>query len=416
MAKGNNPKIEIIGEKIPLLPVGNHLVYGTFFGPITELDFRDANIPELQFGQTPQEREVVRRLLKRSCEQKYDKTLEAVAQEIMQAETTFNLEEYTLSTSAMGARSAIASVLTKLVQGKRNIVLYASPNWIFEQVISTVPDARGGSFYANSGDSFVQACEDIGKEVGDKIAAVIIVDPANPRGYRLSRQHTQYLEELAEKNGYSLVFDDVFRGLQVKESKDTAAMHTKNSIIIETTSKRFGARGAGVTWTLVPKRKNIELEETIHCEGCKNTAAYLTDALFSLGYGERVQAWIRANAQAFMAGYKDAFDGPVFGSFVQAFPESPILTLEGITDFNLMWGSDTLRRAAAGAVAITSGLDWIKDITGKMIDPRKYREELVEGLSYVRICPTKESPDRCYLGGFLLGQSVASRAKTIEKL
>ncbi len=403
-------------QQITEQPVASHLPYGTFFGPRVQLDFYDANIPRLPFGINEQEREVVRTLAGDPCRFKGDKTAEDVARQILSQETALDLSNYSLSVSALGARTAIASVLRKLVTGKRNLVAYASPNWVFEKVVAEVPNARYLSFYANSGDSFVQRCEIIAKNVGDKMAAVIVVDPANPLGYRLSKEQTHYLERVAEKHGFPLIFDDAFRGLQAKGQKDTAAMHTRNSIIVETTSKRFGARGAGVTWTLIPRDHKIELEETIACTGCKSTAGYLTDALYTTGYGERVQSWVRGNAEAFMLGYRDGFGAsPVFGTLRHAFPEMPIITLHGMLTPDFRWNAELLAAQAEPNIGITSGTNWIKDQKEKMGDIPRNREEICEGVSYVRICPTKEPPDRSYLAGRFLAEIVASREKILEQ-
>ena len=57
----------------------------------------------------------------------------------------------------------------------------------------------------------------------------------------------------------------------------------------------------------------------------------------------------------------------------------------------------------------------IKEEQGKLNNLSDNKEEILEGVSYVRICPTKEPPDRSYLAGKFLGKIVASREKILAQ-
>lgn len=393
-----------------------HLPYGHFEEPSGGFDFRDANIPQIDFGSTPQELAALDSMYRAyaGCETKYPRSLDEVAREILGAETTFDLSRYNLHTSVTGARPAIIQTLSHLVKSDRPLVAYASPNWMFDEIVARVPHAIGKPFFAFSGDSFVEGFERLPNK--NKTAALIIVDPANPLGYRLSKQHVERIEEIAGHYGIVPVFDDVFRGMQDEGQRHSSSEFSSNSVVVETTSKRLGIRGVGATWTLIPTGLDIPREGPFksECEGCDRLAAMVVENLYRTGYGEEISNFVAANARAFTSGVASKL-GPDYagGRFVHAFDGMPIMTYhfpEALRFTKLEEGAEY------GAVlqeltGVTPGFTWA--CAGSQSENRRKisKEEINLALSFVRICPTKETSQRSYLAGKLFGTIIA---KTIE--
>jgi len=412
-------------ESQPNHLAGKHLPYGSLFGFDYGFNFMDANIGFLDFGINTHELEAIRKLRvmqQKGCDAESKITLEEIAAKILRDETTFDLSQYNISTSTKGAREAIITALETIVTPQKPFVMYASPNWIFDGIVGSVKEARIVETFIPTADDFVEKFEFISTRI--PLCAVILVDPANPLGYRFSKRHIERIEKVAEEQGIIPLFDDVFRGLQEKGKRHSSSEYSHRSIIIETTSKRFGARGLGVTWTLTPKELNLKLtakEES--CLGCSSLAASVTQSLYETKYGERIQAYITANADAFKQGFYDSFTADnligtkkTIGRFVHAFESMPFmtyhfeevepeLTINLVRDLKEIYG-----------LRITQGFDWICQIREK---EKAIKEGKVTSLiereasfasSYVRICPTKETPERSYIAGNQLGTTMQELA------
>lgn len=384
-----------------IISAGNHLQYGTPFGYKTELDFLDANIGLIPFGINDTELshlERIARVIDQGCKATSEKPLEEVAMQILEDETNLNLANYNLRVSAGGARGAIATVINNVTTRKKPLVVYSSPNWIFDNLVTNLTKAQPCSFHATTADEFIERFE---QGANDNVAAVILVDPANPIGYRFSREHIERIEQVSEQYGIVPIFDDVFRGMQKEGERYSSSEHSHNSVIVETTSKRFGARGIGATWTLIPKTIGFTPDISVSCQGCENIAATITQALYETGYGERIRQFITNNSKAFLKGfYTESKSMP--GEFRQAFESMPIMTYH--FQPNDKFNSLTLRQFLREQVLITSGIDWICQTN------IQDQERALHGISYVRICPTKETPDRAYIAGIIVSEAVRTLA------
>ncbi len=397
------------------LRAGPHLTYGSLIGPSTGYNFLDANVGFLPFGRDLAELESLFKMnlvAQEGCNARAAFNLEDVAREIVGRETDLDLSLYDVHTSTDGARGAISRILEARVTTEKPLVGFASPAWIFDSVVGKIPGAGSVAISACTADELVYALEN--DEVTSKLAAVLLVDPSNPLPYRFTREHIERLDELSDGGSkFSLIFDDVFRGLQGQGRMHSASRYSSGGIIVETTSKRFGARGLGATWTLVPKRLKIDLGQSFEdeCKGCASIAAVVTRELDEQIHNYTVQETLIARTNAFIAGYGRSFGtNEPYGQFWNAFDGMPIL-------IHMFEGSGPIVsskvKAAALEIAdvrVTSGLDWMVGAEGKLVDFEQgndtHRAEIEQGASYIRICPTKEPVDRAFVGGFWYGKAV----------
>lgn len=391
-----------------------HLPYGGFEEHALPFNFLDANVNHVAFGSTPEELEVLGEIYRTydSCKTEYPKSLDDVARGIVQAETGFNLDSYDFYTSVTGARYAIGQTLSHLVTSDKPFVAYASPNWIFDSVVASVRSAAGFPFFAFSGDSFVGHFEELPEK--DRIAALIVVDPANPLGYRLSQRNVSQMEEVAQEHGIVPIFDDVFRGMQRPGERHSASEFSKKSVVVETTSKRFGIRGIGTTWTLIPKELDIPREGIFRslCKGCDNVAAMVTEGLYKAGYDSRISDFVASNARAFMAGVADKVGKDYGGGkFVHAFDGMPLMTYHFPSSFKFNRPEDRVNYALAlqQLTGTTPGFSWFCTGTSSLEKRRPTPSEAELCASFMRICPTKETPHRSYLAGTLFGDVIRGK-------
>jgi len=403
MSQDKNLK-DLLEELTPReIAAGQHLNYSSFFGVNRVLNFADANIPSLLFGMTPEERAFLKEISEahlKGCDFRSRLRLEDIGRQVYSDETDLDLSRFDFYGHTNGARDAIQKVVARLGEKKPGFVFYASPNWVFDKVLAGVhPNITLGNFFADSGDSFIASLEEVTKYLKDKLLAIVIVDPANPLGYSLSQEHIERINKIQRKYGTVPIFDDVFRGLREPSERHSSSRFAENPIIVETTSKRFGARGLGVTWTLIPKDLGLGVipELNPECEGCSSKAAVVANALYQTKYHDRVREWIINNSAAFQAGYTDAFNGRPFGTFRQAFPGMPIMTFYFQPTDRIF--SPAIRNRVAPDLYLSSGIDWICNFDHKASNKENHILELAQGLSYVRICPTKEDPSRSYIGG-----------------
>jgi aspartate/methionine/tyrosine aminotransferase len=380
----------------------NHMPYGMFTNIFDGINLIDANTPWLSFGINEKELKYLEQITMawlQDCKARTGVSLEEVARQIISDETEIDLGKYDMKLSANGARGAIVEVVKSAISKEKPFVAYASPNWIFDKIIGEIKGAQICTFHGTNAGEFVDGFEGFAME---ELAALIIVDPANPVGYRLEEAHIRHIEDLAEQYGITVIYDDVFRGLQAHGGRISISEKSRNSVIVETTSKRFGPRGLGATWTLIPKGMRITPNITIGCEGCESIVGLITKALYETGYGERMRKMIMENSEALYAGMRDIFSGEPIGDLHQAFDGMPVITY--YLPQNVL-SHDLAMRLSQSQVLVKSGVDFICEFE-KIPEGDLNNERILHGLSYIRMCPTKVSADQAYLGGVMIASFV----------
>ena len=66
--------------------------------------------------------------------------------------------------------------------------MYSSPNWVFDNVLKQNPFLNTVSFHAITSDEFVS---EFARLATKDVAALIIVDPSNPLGFRLDQKQVE---------------------------------------------------------------------------------------------------------------------------------------------------------------------------------------------------------------------------------
>lgn len=374
-----------------LLP---HLNYSPAIDLELNMSFRDASVHYVPLGENEAELDVLERITlanQTKCSTEQEITLDEAASFILETETNLDLSQYDLYTDCGGARNSIAEVIKAKAGffGGRKVA-FSSPNWMFDRIITEIGGVEPVSFFARTADEFV---ERYSSQVDSSYAAVILVDPSNPLGFTMTPEHIAEIEKVSEKYNITPIFDDIFRGLQKRGDRKSASLYSNNSVIVESTSKRFGQRGVGATWTLVPKDVKLKPKIGIPCKGCDAAAGMIVFSLYKCGYDDKVANHISNNAEAFRRGFH-LYVEPEKGQFKQAFPSMPLMTYHSN---NPEFDSLEIAQKGAGIVNINPGIAMTAE--GGMLN----LEERAFAKTYMRICPTQTTPDKAYQAGSLLG-------------
>jgi aspartate/methionine/tyrosine aminotransferase len=87
---------------------------------------------------------------------------------------------------------------------------------------------------------------------------LILVDPANPLIFRLSKDATKEVDRIALKEGIEIIVDDVLRGTLPIGERESAARLLSRPYVVEGFSKRFGEYPFGtISYVLVPEDDKI---------------------------------------------------------------------------------------------------------------------------------------------------------------
>jgi aspartate/methionine/tyrosine aminotransferase len=382
----------------PADTIESHLVYGDFFAPSGDvIEMHNANPVHHEFPY-PQWLVQIYHALQAPCEADTGYSLSQEAVSILAAETQIDLSRYDIYTSSIGVQGALAKVIGHLTAGDRKQVVIASPNWNFDELIARVPGAVTRTFFAADAAAFTSG---LAANLDDRVAAAIIVDPSNPMGYRLDRAQVAALEEAAGSAGAVLIFDDVYRGAQAAGQMQTASRYSGSSVIIESTTKRFGARGMGAAWTLIPKGLGIKVDGlALDCKGCDSALGLITHALYTTGYGEIIRQGNMLNTKMFTEGFSQAMEGMQYGRFNIPFEGSPYFTYE--FKMNKQINSFTLAAMFERFHAsVPPGAHWLK-IPDRELEPA----EAELGLSMLRIAVPRITPDQAHMMGYALGNIV----------
>ena len=102
--------------------------------------------------------------------------------------------------------------------------------------------------------------ENINEKINSKTKAILLCNPSNPTGYVYSKKEIITLCELAVKHNIFLVVDEVYREFIYTDTKHYSVIQYfrsgKNSVMIDSVSKRYSLCGARVG-CIVTKNKKL---------------------------------------------------------------------------------------------------------------------------------------------------------------
>jgi aspartate/methionine/tyrosine aminotransferase len=97
------------------------------------------------------------------------------------------------------------------------------------------------------------AIEAAEREVGIRVAGVLIASPANPTGAVHSRQAIAELDAWCTDRGVAFISDEIYHGLTWSGEETTALSVSDNAVVINSFSKYFCMTGWRIGWMVLPE-------------------------------------------------------------------------------------------------------------------------------------------------------------------
>lgn len=151
------------------------------------------------------------------------------------------------------ARGSIDYVLSRIV-GQDGSVALPLPNWMFWDNLRGVQREEYylDCFLALDSDQLVENYKTLVRQ--HKFDALLLVHPSNPLGYKLTPEILKELDQISEREGITIVVDDLLRGNQPEGDRETIAASLSRPYLVEGFSHRFGAIPLGsFSYVLVPE-------------------------------------------------------------------------------------------------------------------------------------------------------------------
>ncbi len=165
-----------------------------------------------------------------------------------------------MHTSARGAIDYTFSQILK--KGEQAII--PVPNWTFWHHLEGYKKKDYGFKYFNASDPDLLVDGFRKAASKRKAKAMILVDPSNPLGYRLTQDVCQEIDSIAEKEGITVVVDDLLRGNQPVGSRESIAAYFSRPYVVEGFSHRFGENPlSNISYIIVPEGNNTVQSEKI---------------------------------------------------------------------------------------------------------------------------------------------------------
>jgi len=191
----------------------------------------------------------------------------------------------------------------KVVTGNKPIALPV-PNWHFWEMAEDMKHDFN-YFKARNETELVEGFEEIARQ--GKVGSLILVDPAVPLMYRISKPAAERIGEIARKYKVSIIVDDVLRGTKPLGERDSLASWFEEAYVVEGFSKRFGedCRLANYSFILSPKGRKLAIDQDKRLDEITSLAAG-TVLYDGLAYGSSpALEELRKRNQAFDRGLRE---------------------------------------------------------------------------------------------------------------
>jgi aspartate/methionine/tyrosine aminotransferase len=188
---------------------------------------------------------------------------ETTIMQIHEEETSLRPSEDRIRPMHTSARGAIDYTFSQILK-KGEQAIIPVPNWTFWHHLEGYKKKDYGFRYFNASDPD-QLVEGFRKAASKRKAkAMILVDPSNPLGYRLTQDVCLEIDSIAEKEGITVVVDDLLRGNQPVGSRESIAAYFSRPYVVEGFSHRFGENPLGnISYIIVPEGNNTVQSEKI---------------------------------------------------------------------------------------------------------------------------------------------------------
>ena len=204
--------------------------------------------------------------------------------------------------------------------------------------------------------TFAQRFQPLPSDVAEHdLDGLIVASPANPTGTMLDQDGLAALAQACQKQGASLISDEIYHGIDYDTAPVTALQVTDDVYVVNSFSKYFSMTGWRVGWMIVPEDHVRQVERLAQnmfiCapHAAQRLALHAMDCTAEL---EANKAVYKANRDLMIAGLRAA------GLSRFAPPDGAFYVYVDVSDYTddaLGFAAEILEKAG---VAVTPGLDF----------------------------------------------------------
>lgn len=132
-------------------------------------------------------------------------------------------------------------------------LIMADPGYPCNRNFARFVEARAAMVPVDADSGYQLTAEHVAKAWGEKSTGVLLASPANPTGTLVGEEQLKAIYQQVEKNGGSLVVDEIYHGLVYDTEAQTALAISDNIFVINSFSKYFSMTGWRLGWMVVPE-------------------------------------------------------------------------------------------------------------------------------------------------------------------
>jgi aspartate/methionine/tyrosine aminotransferase len=143
--------------------------------------------------------------------------------------------------------------------GRGDEVVVQMPNYMQIYGLLKAINAKVREWWLKPSEEFKPSIDDLNKLIGKNTKAIFISNPNNPTGKSLNSRDLKKIAEVAGENDVFLVFDEVYRGLELVDSYTPSILEhydLDKAVVTSGLSKVYGLPGIRVGW-MISSRKIV---------------------------------------------------------------------------------------------------------------------------------------------------------------
>ncbi len=162
-----------------------------------------------------------------------------------------------------GAEEGLFSVLTAITDFGDEILI-SDPTFIAYESIINMVGGKAVKFDLNRDDNFNIDFSDLNKKISVKTKAILINNPLNPTGRKLSEREFEKIIKFAKLNNLILISDEIYRELVFGSIPKSFLNEYDNAIVISGLSKSHLMTGWRLGWAASQNKDLMKAITTAH--------------------------------------------------------------------------------------------------------------------------------------------------------
>jgi aspartate/methionine/tyrosine aminotransferase len=159
-----------------------------------------------------------------------------------------------------GASAALQLVLAVLVDSGDQVLL-ADPGYPCNRNFVHLLNGEPVAIPVDAANGYQPLPQQVSDRWTEQTRALLVASPSNPTGTLLNEQTLREYHAITERNGGSLIVDEIYHGLTYDGSVQTALAVADDIFIINSFSKYFGMTGWRLGWLIAPHEVVPEIDK-----------------------------------------------------------------------------------------------------------------------------------------------------------